>query len=182
MKNTNDSGLDDMYICMQNAPEKKRYVLQGIKNSLVMQEEYQKIMELRKNKTLLVKEIKTSIEELNKKYQDLKKDLPNVKNFLNHTEKEIDELEEQVFTLKKTVRKDQEDLNVSTKIRNKLVQAEKVAETEHMKNLFYTHKHPGHKKMNENPAEIVKNTDHKMNKMDRIKNNLKVIEGKIKNI
>jgi len=115
-----NEAYQDMYICLNDAQDKKKYVLQGIKNSLIMQEEYEKIVEMRKNKVLISKEIKTQMNSINVLYQNLKKQLPNVKGVLNYTEKELGELEGQIDSLKGTIEHDKSTLETSKDIKKNI--------------------------------------------------------------
>jgi len=170
-----NEAYQDMYICLKDAHEKKKYVLQGIKNSLIMQEEYEKIIELRKNKTLVSKEIKTQMTKINTLYQDLKKQLPNVKGVLNYTEKELTELEGQISSLKGTIESDKTTLKVSKDIKKNIHNTtESIRNIEEKREEVITQ---------ENKKPQMKRSKQKsLSKLERIKNNLKVIESKIKDI
>jgi len=80
--------------------KKRQDLLNGIKNSLVMQGEYEKILAIRKDKYTNLKDIKKLLAKTNRKYQELRKNLPNVRNIISYTEKELSELEEQIKMLK----------------------------------------------------------------------------------
>ena len=99
---TNHTHVDEnMYICMNDITLKRKYILQSLKSSLVLQEEQEKVMQIRAEKMLVLNDIKKEMESINLKYQSLKKLLPNVKNVISYTEKELNELDSQIDFLKK---------------------------------------------------------------------------------
>ena len=169
---SNDQCYEDMYICMHNAKEKRKHVLTGIKNSLVMQEDLEKIVEIRKNKAQIQGEIKRSLDKISNTYQELKKEMPNVKNIISYTEKEIEALERQVHVLKNEEKINQRDWILEEKLQQKL--------SETNKTLKQLNKKVGSKVLlKENPQTSPKAP---LTKLERIKNNLKVIESKLKEI
>ncbi|MDA3854761.1 MAG: hypothetical protein PF569_00780 [Candidatus Woesearchaeota archaeon] len=178
-----DEGYEDLYICLNDSQNKRKNLLLGMKDSLVMQEEYSRILEIRKNKAAILSEIKKGYENLNKNYQELRKSLPNVKNTINYTEKELAELESQVNMLKKDTKYNKEAITLDEEIINELSTSNK--------SLKEITKKPDPKKVEKAKPQVKKeepkiqsasDIKQKVTKIDRIKNNLQVIESKLKNI
>jgi chromosome segregation ATPase len=172
-----EKGYEDLYICMSNAKEKRKYLLTGIKTSLVMQEEHERVLELRKEKAFVINEIKKGLEKLNKDYQQVKKELPNVKNVITYTEKEISELENQIHMLKEEEKINVRDIKLEEHMKDYLEES-KESLKEVKKKIITTN----NTKIEEVKPHTKKKTDHKLTKVDRIKNNLSVIEAKLKNM
>lgn len=182
-----EQGYQELYICMHDATDKRKNLLQAMKNSLVMQEEFEKVLEIRRNKTIVLEEIKKSLNDVNKKYQSLKKLVPNVKNVISFTEKEISELEKQVNILRESSKATLEDAkleeDISTTMEKENIgireaskkKAEKIHQAEAKKAETPKVAKPEH-------IVTKKVSETKLSKLDRIKNNLKVIEGKLGNI
>lgn len=176
-----EEGYEDLYICLNDAQYKRKNLLLGMKNSLLMQEEYERIIEIRKNKSAILNEIKKNYDSLNKKYQEFRKALPNVKNTISYTEKELSELENQVNMLKKDTIYNNENIILDEKVIEKLSDSNKNLREVSQK-IKETHlKNPQIKKeeVKIEPVSVIKQ---KLTKIDRIKNNLQVIESKLKNI
>lgn len=169
---------EDLYVCMYNAKEKRKHLLTGIKNSLVMQGEFEKINEIRKDKIKVLNEIKRGMEDLNKSYQQLKKELPNVKNVISYTEKELDELEKQIHMLKEEEKINQRDIKIEEymqeTLRDNKGSLKKIIEKKEDKKLAPKATKDENTQTTQNPKNLTK--------LDRIKNNLKVIESKLKEI
>jgi predicted secreted protein len=154
---------EDLYVSMQDPNEKRKNLLLAIKNSLIMQEEHDKILEIRREKQSLLSEIKQDMLLLSKTYQKLKTVVPNVKNIIPDTEKEINVLRSQMRSLKNNIYTDKEKIIERENIEKKL-------ETPDIKTISDI----------ENKLKISEKKS--MTKMDRIKNNLKVIESKLSNL
>lgn len=180
-KNT-ENDLDTLYVSIADPIQKRKNILLAIKNSLIVQEEHSKIISVRNQKQEVLSMIKKNLNDVNSDYQKLKKVLPNVKNIISYTEKELSELESQIDNLKGSIAYDKEAIKESEQVVNKL------RKTTGSINL---------KKEDENIKEVkktpelveVKNTSVEKNnkkiplsKLDRIKNNLAVIEAKLKKI
>ncbi|MFW6285711.1 MAG: hypothetical protein ACOC16_00910 [Nanoarchaeota archaeon] len=176
-KNNQKDGYESLYICMQNYSEKKKNILLGIQSALVMQEEHQKVIEIRKNKSMVTKEIKQSLDDINKLYIQLKKELPNVKNFLSSTKKEINELDGQINVLNKSIKAEKQTINLEKKMKSGLIKSNK--------SIRETKQEEQNKQKNSKPEQkiIYPNTQaDKNDKLNRIQNNLKVIESKLKGL
>ena len=177
-------GLDSLYISLTSPNEKRRNLLHSIKNSLIMQDELDVISQIRKDKRAILNEIKKLLSEINVNYQNLKKNLPDVKNVISFTEKELSELENEVKMLKHTIKDD-------TKIIDRVEDAEDSIRDGNLR-------HPNRKKkqikeVEENryvpneklgkPTTVkVSQKPETISKLDRIKNNLKVIEAKLEKL
>lgn len=162
---------DDLYVCIQEPTIKRKYILSTLKNSLIMQEEFEKLMNIRKEKQEVLKEIKKYTNNVNKNYVQLKKFLPNVKNVLSVNEEESKLLKEHTQTLRNEIREDRAEIRLETKLEKEIQKGEYVAPKKQ-------------KQVKKEPeTKMVKNTQkHKLSRIDRIKNNLRVIENKLKDI
>ncbi len=176
-KKSVDDGLDNLYISFSNSAEKRKNLLYGIKNSLVMQDEFEKVQILRSDKSTILSEIKKNMTSMNTNYQKLRKLLPNVKNVLSYTEKELSALDEQIALLKSSVKKDKvriEDAqSFSNDVKKNAGMLDKKDET--------TKNKP---KISNSQNSVSKKVGHKkpLTKLDRIKNNLSVIESKLNSL
>ncbi|MFW5704818.1 MAG: hypothetical protein ACOCXG_03150 [Nanoarchaeota archaeon] len=146
---------DNLYINFYNAQEKRKDLLTCIKNSLVMQEEYEKLIKVRAGKKDISNEIKKRIELISSKYQDLKKLLPNVEAAILNTQKDLEKLEPQKTPQMK-----------KKKVEEEKIVSPKTEEKKESKPKTSTKSVPTSKPQN-------------VGKLDRIKNNLKVIEAKL---
>ena len=180
-----DSGYEDLYVSMTNVSDKRKSILEGIKASLMMQQEHDAVMEIRRNKALITKEIKNSLDRVNKLYADLRKELPNVKNVLSYTEKEINELEQQIKSLKIDTRANIENIRLESSMKRKLETSKHGLNEMKEKALEKkAQKEQEHSKTSQHSGKLILSTEtsHKLSKLDRIQNNLKVIESKLKNL
>ena len=109
VKKSKDS-QSDLFIPMHDVSDKRKHLLLSLKNSLVMQEEYEKILMIRAKKSEILNTIKKGMTSLNSDYLKLKKHFPNVKNVLSNTEKEISILESQINLLKNSNVKNTDDI------------------------------------------------------------------------
>lgn len=159
-------GYDQLYISMQDASNKRKNILLSVKNTLMMQEEHERVVDIRKTKIELINQIKKEMDELNTRYQGLKKLLPNVKNVISYTEKELSELEDSVKELEESVSEDKGKISEGKRLEAKLASgtASGVREAQEKKTA------PPKETKKKEPAT----------RLDRIQNNLKVIEGKLK--
>ncbi len=140
-----------------------------------MQGEYEKILAIRKDKYTNLKDIKKLLAKTNRKYQELRKNLPNVRNIISYTEKELSELEEQIKMLKIDSNKVTVDIVVDKEVKGKLEKSNKGLREELSRSK--------NKRAKLKKAPVVKlETKSKLTRLDRIKNNLNVIESKLKDI
>ena len=160
------SAHDELYVSMIDPQSKRRDLLEGIKTALVMQEEQDRIVEIRREKAQLLEHIKRSMAKLNRDYQHLKKLLPNVKNVIAYTEKELMQLDSHIEMLKSDINADKEAIVVDKGLKRSMVPSKQI------------------KEVGKKEEKAPENPEHKKNvaKIDRIKNNLKVIEGKLKKL
>lgn len=167
---------ENMYICMNDITLKRKYILQSLKSSLVLQEEQEKVMQIRAEKLLVLNEIKKEMESINLKYQSLKKLLPNVKNVISYTEKELGELDSQIDFLKKDVRNKNREIEIDQKTAEDLNSGMKFVKSR-------KYDHIGDEKKTVSSEKVLVDSKKKnMTKIERIQNNLKVIESKLKGI
>ena len=175
--------LDNLYISMHNPKDKRKDILNSIKNSLVMQDEYEKVIGVRKEKHILLNEIKKEMSSLNSNYQKLKKLLPNIKGVLSYTEKELNELNQTVNVLRSDIKSDNEKIAVTEGLEYSIANGElNKNNKQNTNNINDKEKINSKQKTNTNPKkkELKKKViPVKLSKLDRIKNNLKVVESKL---
>lgn len=175
VKKTPQDSYGELYIPINEISEKRKSLLLSIKDSLLMQEEYEKVMQIRAKKYEVSKTIKKGLASLNSDYQKVKKLLPNVKNVLSNTEKELNELELQISRLKK-----ENLLNSKTIDRlNDFEDEVKGTPKKEVEVVMAEEK----KKAPAKKTKTVKPAPTKpLTKKERVKNNLKVIEAKLKSL
>lgn len=162
--NTNS---DNLYVSMYDVTEKRKSLLTSLKDSLVLQEEHESLLSVRDEKREVLKAIKKGMDAISSDYQKLKKILPDVKNVLAHTENELSELEVQANLLKKS------KSNISSKkVGSTQIQAETSSKVK-------SHKKSSNGYVTDNASKKVNSN---LSKLDRVRNNLKVIEDKLKGI
>lgn len=175
--NSNQKGYDNLYVALFDPEEKRKNILFSIKHSLIIQEEHEKVLEIRKEKSRVLNEIKSEMESLNSTYQKLRKFLPNVKNVISHTEKELNTLEDNIEMFKNEIDVAKNSIKLDEQIQSKLKSKSSEKETLLSKDSFDVDK--------EEPSEIpkqIKTKSSKMSRLDRIQNNLKVIESKLNKV
>ncbi len=164
----NSGAYEDLFVQMANPAEKRRNILLSIKSSLIMQEEYDKVIAIRKQKAKVLEAIKKSMAKLDKDYAGLKKHLPNVKNVISATEKELGILDSQIDLYKEDIKVDSDNIQTNKSLKTSVKQKpQSVVRT--------NPNFPAEEK----PKIIRPSVE---TKLDRIKNNLKVIEGKLKDL
>ena len=170
----------ELFVPMHDVSEKRKNLLLSIKNSLVMQEEYEKILMIRAKKAEILKTIKKGMTSLNTDYSKIKKHFPNVKNVLSNTEKEIAILESQISMLKNSNVKNTDDIL-------KKIETEKILEEELIakKLAAMPKKRPARKAS----AKVVKAKPvpvappkKPLTKKERVRANLKSIESKLNSL
>lgn len=163
----------DLFIPMHDVSEKRKNLLLSIKNSLVMQEEYEKVIMIRAKKAEILKTIKKGMTSLNSDYSKIKKHFPNVKNVLSNTEKEISILESQINILKNS------NVKNSNEILKKLDMEKKLGKK-------ITSPKPEVKKelVAEKPKVAPKPTPKPkpLTKKERVRANLKALESKLQHL
>ena len=148
-----------LYVPIVDVKEKRRSLLLSIKDTLILQEEYEKLLSVRAEKKAVLKEIKKKIDNVNNNYQKIKKTLPNIKNILGTTEKQILQMEEKINSLKASGR-------------NQKLLKELEKELAHKKKETTS-------KSDQTKQETKKEEQQPIKKIDRVKNNLKIIEAKL---
>jgi len=164
---------DNLYISMVDVNNKRKSLLSTIKDSLIMQEEYEKVKSLRKSKFDILNDIKKNMKNINLGYQKLKKVLPNVKNVLAYTENELSHLEDQVSMLKSNISSENNEILKNESLITSLNSGNVLSKISPNK------KKPIVKKV---VKKVHKDVSKELSKLDRIKNNLKVIEAKLGDI
>jgi len=172
-----EQAYDNLYVNLTDANEKRRNILDSIKNALVMQEEQERVVELRKDKTVVLNDIRKELYSVNSSYQKLKKHLPNVKNVISYTEKELTMLESSIEMLKDDMRADQENVTLEEHIQGELQEGQSVKK---VRKSLSDKAGTKEKIVQEVKAEMLKpKKKGKLSRLDRIQNNLKVIESKL---
>ncbi len=175
-KTTSSDELDNLYIAMHNSTEKRKNILYSIKNSLVMQDEYEKVFNIRKNKGLILNEIKKELSSLNSNYQKLKKLLPNVKNVISYTEKELEVLDRSIDSLRNDISSDRETISLDENLKESIKSGTPLIKAK--ENIIKAKEESIKKPV----KKTTKKKTEKLTKLDRIKNNLKVIESKLNSL
>ena len=184
-KAVESKGYEDLYVNLNNVREKRSNILLSIKNSLHLQEEYEKVINIRHKKGFISKEIKKSMEDLNQQYQDLKKLLPNVKGVISYTEKELVELDGQINTLREEKQVSEEELLSGEDLKQQLIREFELEKRKKSGKEEVSVSVPVEKKIVKSKKTVAvkkKEPVVKLSKLDRIKNNLKVIESKMNDI
>jgi len=163
----------DLYVPINDISEKRKSLLLSIKDSLLMQEEYEKVLALRRSRNEILRTIKKGMASLNVDYQEIKKFLPNVKNVLSNTEKEIGALEAQISNLKKENLHNLKNIDKFAEIESNLI--DKPLSKHVVKEKVVAKKKAVAKK-------VVDETVKPLTKRERVRNNLKVIEAKLKSL
>ena len=177
-KKTKDS-YGDLFIPMHDVSEKRKHLLLSLKNSLIMQEEYEKILVIRAKKSEILTTIKKGMTSINSDYLKLKKHFPNVKNVLSNTEKEIAILESQINLLKNSNIKNSDDILKKIEMEKELEKIEKSKVLASQK----SNKKTNNKKVYVKKTTPIKSVPKKpLTKKERVKANLKSIESKLNNL
>lgn len=173
IKKTTES-YGDLFIPMHDVSEKRKNLLLSIKNSLVMQEEYEKVIMIRAKKAEILKTIKKGMTSLNTDYSRIKKHFPNVKNVLSNTEKEISILESQINILKNSNVKNTDDILKRIELEKSLDDKLTNPRPEPKKEVVVEKPKPVPKKPVGKPKPLTKK--------ERVRANLKALESKLKTL
>ncbi len=167
---------NSLYVNYNEPKEKRRILLNTIKDSLVLQKEYEIISNIRGNKYELIKKIKSNLNEIKNKYSEMKKILPNVKNVFSHIENEVKFINKEIETLKKSEKFEEEKVKNLIKVKKKMIGTRRldIKKSEHSK---VTSKKSKDEKLN-----VSSKKNAKLSKLDRIKHNIEVIENKLKTL
>ena len=171
VKTQNNNG--NLYVSMDSFKDKRRNLLFSLKDSLTLQEEYEKVTEIRKHKEEVLTQIKKKMNDLNSLYQKLKKLLPSVKGAISNTEKELSVLDRHFTTLTHQDKKGEKEHEKTQKHTAKST-THTSRKQKHATNNNRT-KATGY--VSEKASEKIKED---ISKLDRIRNNLRVIESKLK--
>lgn len=167
----------DLYVCVIDVINKRKSLLTALKTTLLAQEECEQVSNLRKERYHEIDLIKKELAKINSAYVKLQKLFPNVKGIISHAENEINELHEQITVLTKTKQIDELEL--------KELETLEKSVTDIDEKLIDKKLTPKVKKINEKTKETSKSqpiVKKPVNKLDRIKNNLSIIEEKLKEL
>ncbi|MCA9459794.1 MAG: hypothetical protein KC589_02345 [Nanoarchaeota archaeon] len=170
-----EEGYDNLYVCMYEAQNKRKHLLSGIKTALIMQEELERITGFREEKLKGMESIKNKMQDLNSNYKKLRELLPNVKNVISYTEKELSDLDAHINYLKTDIQADNEKIYLDETLEDSILDG-------HLKEKM--HEFKTQKRRDERNVRRLE-TDYgskskNLSRIDRIQNNLKVIEAKLK--
>jgi hypothetical protein len=165
-----ENKYSDLYVTIDGGVEKKKELLKVIKNVLVIQKEIERILKLKRIKTEIINDSKKVLLSMSEEIYNLNKSFPNVKNIISYTEKEIISLEKNVTFLKGAVNSDERAIKHVSCIINEMKQKEKTENKQVEKPI---------KVEEEKKKPVLKK---KLTKIERIENNLKVIEEKLKGL
>ncbi|MFP4402093.1 MAG: hypothetical protein ACLFPL_02580 [Candidatus Nanoarchaeia archaeon] len=190
----------DLYVCVTDVINKRKSLLKALKTSLLAQEESEVIYNIRKQKFEKIDLLKKEIERINTEYAKLQKLFPNPKNVISFAEKELNELEHQVENLIETNRINREEMEEledleqnldetdeelygrQEELKSKLKAAKSDEDSQFVlnTNLSRNYYMPDQEVENlKSKTYTPKNTTKKMSKLDRIQNNLSIIEKKL---
>ena len=165
----------DLYVCVLDVVNKRRSLLSALKTALLAQEECEVVTKLRRQRYQHIDALKKELAHINSLYVRLQKLFPNVKNILTHTEKEVNELHSQITVLATSQRVDKKELDDLRHLTHSLEKSEE-----------------GLGSIQERVEEITTRSSEleekevsskkPLNKLDRIKNNLSIIESKLKDL
>lgn len=165
-KGSSRDHFENMYVSISEPMEKRRSLLTSIRNTLVMQEESEKVANIRDKKVEVLKEIKKEVDLINNMYQNIRKVLPNVKGIITSAEKEISVKE---VKIEKEGDKIDDYIHKALSASKGGVEAKKILGEKKKKKV-------------EGKKEKGKENNGKMSRLDRIKNNLEVIESQLKKV
>jgi chromosome segregation ATPase len=176
-----ESNYDNLYVALYDPEDKRKNILLSIKQSLVIQEEHEKVLNFRKEKSRVLGEIKSEMEQLNSSYQKLRKYLPNVKSVISHTEKELNSLDDNIEMLKKEVKVTNDSIKLEEQIKSQL---KMVSNKDEKKDSLTNISGELDLDLDESnkPKKEKKKSEKKLTRIDRIQNTLKVIESKLKSV
>ena len=167
---------ENLYVSVEKTSEKRKVILGLIQSSLSFQEDIEKLNQIRSLKKDIKEDIKKLLLDINNEYLKIHKNLPNVKNVISYNEKEVEILDRNIEFLKK-------EMNTDRKLIEKEVYFKKSLEG---KDLTQEESKKDNEKSKEKVvSEEVENTIKRKKpatKIDRIKNNLKYIEEKLKKL
>ncbi len=149
------SRKEELFISISDPKEKRKSMLLALKESLLLQNDLERIKLIRAQKYGIIKEIKKKIKELENSYRNLKNLLPSTKSVMSYIEKELKLIDREIGTLRKDEEYDKKQEEKLELMKRKITN-----------NPTYTHTEQ-------------KSTNKEISRLDRIKNNLKVIEEKL---
>jgi hypothetical protein len=158
-----NKNYEELFVTLNNSADKRKLILSLIKGSLEFQEDFETILKIKGIKKELKSDVKELLLEINKDYSKLQKLLPNVKNLISFTEKEVGLLQGEANQIKTNITFEEKTLKKTENIIEKI----KITEL-------------GNK--NSVKVPIKKQVKKKLTKVDRIQNNLRFIEEKLKNL
>ncbi|MCH8519453.1 MAG: hypothetical protein LAT82_01730 [Nanoarchaeota archaeon] len=185
--NTNDYRVEDsdLYVCVYDVVNKRKSLLSALKNSLVSQEEFEILQSSRTAKYHYIQEMKKELEKINSLYAKLQKLFPNTRHILTFAEKEMKELEHQVGNLVKSREIEDLELENLDHLKEELEEIEEEKVHQRNQKILKTN-------LDYNPSELEeeklsslyssKHPQNKESKLNRIQNNLSIIEEKLKNL
>ena len=166
---------ENLYVSVEKTSEKRKVILGLIQSSLSFQEDIEKLNQIRSLKKDIKEDIKKLILDINNEYLKIHKNLPNVKNVISYNEKEVEILDRNIEFLKKEMNTDRKLIEKEVYFKKSL--EGKDLEEESKKGRVETKE----QKVSKEVEHTIK-TKKPATKIDRIKNNLKYIEEKLKKL
>lgn len=180
---------DDLYVCITDVLNKRKSLLNALKDVLIAQEEYEILKNTRSKKYHLIEEFKSNVTKINSLYMTLEKLFPNTKHIISFAEKELHELEHQVNLLHQTMDVDQRELEELETLEHSLVETEVPLEEReelihgNMRDIYGRNDGYEYSNLMEHRIKpINEEARSKHSKLSRIQNNLAIIEQKLKQL
>ena len=161
-----DKVYDSTYVTINGLGERKKDLLNAVKETLFVEEKIEKIKNYKKKKDLILSEVKKSVAEIKDLYNETERLFPDIKNFVPYAEQEIREIGRELENMRNQKRILEEQ---TQKSKNLLRNLSKIR-PEQVKDVIEQTKLD----MEDKPDEKTK--------IDRIKNNLKFIQDKLDKI
>jgi len=181
MGNKKNNFTTELFVCYTEPKLKQKAVLEAVRDSLVLQKEWEDIFRIRTIKKQNLKETSKKLAHLNKLYTNLKSYLPNTKHVFTYVNEELRFLEKEVGMLYEDKETISEEI---TDIKDKEISLKHTGKSNTIKNKDETKIKNTKVKADK---EKVKDKENKANKnsvdkLDRIKHNLTLIEEKLKSL
>lgn len=171
------SGIeDDLFICVTDVINKRKSLLNSLKISLLAQEEYEVVHNLRTQKYQQLENLKKEMNQINNLYSKLEKLFPNTKHVISYAEKELNELDHQINLINQSRKLEDRELEELE------VAQDEVADTEFSLEEREEEIRESLKKNSSNSHSEKKDSYNANSKLGRIQNNLKIIEQKLKHL
>ena len=92
---------EKLYVSLDMVEERRKNLLLSLRESLLVQQEYEDLIELRTHKAKIATQIKTEMNQINAKYMKVKSHFPQVKDAIAQVEMELVKIRGNIDTLNK---------------------------------------------------------------------------------